>query len=679
MRLMHIALGGCLSAAPIRYGVTEDTGGHIAYVLGAAAAQARRAEIRDVAIVTRAFDAPEIGPGFDRAQEVLPGGCRILRLATGRRDYLEKDALEAEIPALCRAFLDLLRRCERPDVIHAHFADAAVLARAAERAFGIPWLFSAHSLGRDKDARAGCAALRRRIRRESQAIRGATAIIASSRDEAERQIAAYDPDAAGRTHRINPGTDLLPDRGTAAARRLIAPFLRDPERPIVLAIARPVAKKNLAALIDAYAGSPDLRARANLVVVAGQRAGLTGGGGPAAGVLADLFDRVDRNDLWGAVALPRRHGHEDVRSLYALAADGGVFVNPALSEPFGLTVVEAAQAGVPVVATRNGGPADILAQVGGGRLVDPTAPDEIAAACLDALADPRRPARAETARAAARAAFSWDRWAEEVAAVCAGLRRPAPVPHRAARLLASDMDGTLTGDRAAAARFARHLERTPDLAFAVATGRPVSEARRVLATWGLPLPRILIAAVGSEIWRLDRGGAYRLDRAYAQAIDADWPRAAILRALAAAGLRPQAAYEQRRWKLGYLGGADAGARARAALDAAGLHARVIASHARFVDVVPAAAGKAAAVAHVARGLCLTLDACIAAGDSGNDADMLTACGAAVLPANALDELADIAGPGLYRSSLPHAAGVLDGLARLGQNGLGPTPLPLAAE
>lgn len=37
-------------------------------------------------------------------------------------------------------------------------------------------------------------------------------------------------------------------------------------------------------------------------------------------------------------------------------ATRGVFVNIALQEPFGLTVIEAAAHGVPTVATKNGGP-----------------------------------------------------------------------------------------------------------------------------------------------------------------------------------------------------------------------------------------------------------------------------------------------------------------------------------
>ena len=75
MRIMHISLGGCLSAPPVKYGMTEDTGGHIAYVLGAAMAQAKLPEVEEVTIVTRLFDAPELG----RKGLRLSVGCCVWR------------------------------------------------------------------------------------------------------------------------------------------------------------------------------------------------------------------------------------------------------------------------------------------------------------------------------------------------------------------------------------------------------------------------------------------------------------------------------------------------------------------------------------------------------------------------------------------------------------------------
>ncbi|MHA6345460.1 HAD family hydrolase [Roseivivax sp. CAU 1761] len=674
MRVMHIALGGCLKAPPIDYGLTEDTGGHIAYVLGAALAQAQRSEIDHVDIVTRLIEAPDLGAAYARAEETVAPGCTIRRLRTARTAYLSKEALEAELPALRQALLAMLADpARRPDVIHAHFADAAELAAAAEARFGIPWIYSSHSLGLEKSAgRTPAPALARRIAREGRAIAAAPAIVASSRDEAERQLPAYCAEAEGRVHRINPGIVLRPGGDAARARRLIAPFLSEPDKPVILAIARPIRKKNLAALVEAYGRSEALQARANLVILAGLRRGIEGNGAEQDAVIRDLFDRVDRHDLWGRVALPRRHDGGDVAALYRLAAEDGVFCNPAHHEPFGLTLIEAAQSGVPVVATRNGGPIDIVRTIGAGKLIDPEDPDAIASALLVTLEDDLRAPRARAAQKVAQTAFDWHRWAADVARVIAGLgagRDTAAAPANSAApdaaMVVCDIDGTLTGDAAAAARFAEWARNRPaGLRFAVATGRSLTEARRVLAAWQLPDPDLFITSCGSEIWRWGPRG--RLDLCADYAARLDWPRDALARRLARTGLAPQAEYEQRRWKLSYFGSAAEAAELAAELvpDFPGL--RVVASHGKFIDLLPAAAGKANAIRFEAARRGLAERDCVVAGDSGNDADMLTGFARAILPANALDDLDGLAGlDHAHRSDWAFADGVLDGLARFG--------------
>ena len=662
---MHIALGGCLRPPPVAYGLTEDTGGHIAYILGAALAQIARPDISAVEIVTRAFDDPKLGTCHALPREQVVSGCDIVRLRTARSDYLAKEDLEAEIPALTVAFLSLLDGMERrPDILHAHFGDAAVLARAASEKFGIPWLYSSHSLALDK---AGCGTpgpgAARRIDRERLAVCEADAIVASSRDEAERQLPAYDYGAEGRIHHVGPGV-MTPRKGDRAkTRRLLEPFLRDPSKPVILAIARPIGKKNLAGLMRAYAKSRRLREKANLVIVAGLREGLTGSGTEPDRVVSDLFDLVDRNDLWGRVALPRWHDAEDVTNLYALAAADGVFVNPAWHEPFGLTIIEAAQADVPVVATCNGGPSDILRTLGYGELVHPDDEAEMSAAILRVLEDPTRMARARAAGRIARQQYDWTGWANRVTTICHGLLEKRPrVASIRRELVACDIDGTLTGSRAGAARFGDWRSQTiGDTLFCVATGRSVVDARRVLADWSLPDPDVFITSVGSEIWRWSSRGL-ELCNNYAAIISEGWDRGSIEAALQPLGLRPQPAYDQRRWKLSYYCGAVDARQVRETLFDAGLPARVIHSHGRLLDILPARAGKAAAVRFEAGRLGLALGDCIVAGDSGNDRDMLEEFRRAILPANAATELDDLAD--VYRSERDHADGVLDGLAML---------------
>ncbi|TYH72730.1 hypothetical protein ES332_D05G275200v1 [Gossypium tomentosum] len=105
-------------------------------------------------------------------------------------------------------------------------------------------------------------------------------------------------------------------------------------------------------------------------------------------VLTTVLKLIDRYDLYGQVAYPKHHKQSEVPEIYRLAAKTkGVFINPALVEPFGLTLIEAAAYGLPVVATKNGGPVDILKVLNNGLLVDPHDQNAIADALLKLVAD----------------------------------------------------------------------------------------------------------------------------------------------------------------------------------------------------------------------------------------------------------------------------------------------------
>ena len=57
----------------------------------------------------------------------------------------------------------------------------------------------------------------------------------------------------------------------------------------------------------------------------------------------------------GKVAIPKSHKTDEVPKIYqSLLQPGGIFINAALTEPFGLTLLEASASGLPIVATENG-------------------------------------------------------------------------------------------------------------------------------------------------------------------------------------------------------------------------------------------------------------------------------------------------------------------------------------
>ncbi len=682
MRVMHVALGGCLKAPPIAFGLTEDTGGHITYILGLSKAVAGSARIESVEVVTRRFTDQALGAVHDMPRERIDAKTEIVRLATRSPDYLSKEALAAELGSFTEALLAHIEAMpRRPDILHAHFADAGEAALAVKARFGIPVVFTAHSLGIDKrealarNAAAIPAALGVRIAQEDAAIGGADAIVASSRDEAERQLMAYPSARTERIHRMSPGsTALVSPAPEAEARALLAPFLRDPHKPIILAIARPVAKKNLDGLIDLYAQSPVLRDTANLVILAGLRDEIDTAPDEHRAVFCQLLERIDAHDLYGSVAYPKRHDQGHVAALYELAAKtGGVFVNPAFTEPFGLTLLEAAAHGLPVVATSQGGPTDIVGEIGHGFLADPRDGCAFAKAIESLLTDRVTWTRAAENGRRHGASGGWADYTARYLDLCEGLARPRPITTGDGRraddvLLVSDIDNTLTGCRAAAQRFARwHAGRT-GVRFAVATGRSLSEAQVVLARWGLPEPELFITSVGSEVYRRDASGRLERDDGYAAHIADGWQPEAIecvLRDLTAenAAIRPQATIEQRAFKRSYVI-TDGAMRdvVAARLADAGLPAHVIASHETLLDILPAGAGKGAALAWCAQTHGIAASACVAAGDSGNDLDMLGSAAAAVMVANHSEELAPLRGaPNVYPTTANHADGVLEGL------------------
>jgi len=87
---------------------------------------------------------------------------------------------------------------------------------------------------------------------------------------------------------------------------------------------------------------------------------------------------IDKYNLYGKVAYPKKHLPSQIPALYRWAASrGGVFVNPALTEPFGLTLLEASSCGLPIISTNDGGPKEIRSKCENGLLVDVTDINEL--------------------------------------------------------------------------------------------------------------------------------------------------------------------------------------------------------------------------------------------------------------------------------------------------------------
>jgi D-inositol-3-phosphate glycosyltransferase len=116
-------------------------------------------------------------------------------------------------------------------------------------------------------------------------------------------------------------------------------------------------------------------------------------------------------------------GHEDLR-LGLCCAD--LLVAPSVGEAFGSVYLEAMSAGLPVVATRTGGPPTFLnldLSSPEGWLIPPDDEDALVEVLVNALTCPtERLARADAAHALVRPGYSWQAIADKVAGVYEAVR-----------------------------------------------------------------------------------------------------------------------------------------------------------------------------------------------------------------------------------------------------------------
>ena len=289
-------------------------------------------------------------------------------------------------PRLAR---DVIRavRAERPDLVHTHLVHADVYGAVAARSLGIPVVSTRHN-----DDRYLLGPFRYVDRAFARPARRLIAISDAVRRFLER--AGHDP---AKLVTVHYGLDELPSAPsdpTPAAAGIAA------EAPLALAVGRLIAQKDHATLLRAFARVRAEVSEARLAIL---------GAGPLEAETRRLAAELDLGD---AVVLP---GRTDIRDWLERA---DVFVHTSRWEGFGIVLLEAMLAGLPVVATRVSAVPEVVADGDTGVLLEPGDVDGLAAA-LQALLTDRERARAlgEAGRRRAREEFSVARMAERTQAV----------------------------------------------------------------------------------------------------------------------------------------------------------------------------------------------------------------------------------------------------------------------
>lgn len=693
--IVLISIHGLIRGTRPELGRDADTGGQVKYVIELAQALGRHPAVGRVELLTRLVADAAVSEDYARPHEVLAPRVNLLRFPCGKEGYVPKEQLWDALDCFADTVSSYFRQqTQRPDVIHSHYADAGYVGSLLSRQLSIPLVHTGHSLGRSKRHRLLASGLKRddierrynlaqRIEAEETCLSTATCIITSTHQEIEEQYGLYDCYRPEMMRVIPPGTDLnlfFPPEGNeheSVMAHELARFLKEPDKPMILAISRPDQRKNIGNLLCAYGENAKLQERANLIIVAGNRDDFRAMDEGSRKVLADILYLIDLYDLYGKVAYPKHHTAEEVSLLYRLAAQsGGVFANPALTEPFGLTLLEAAASGLPVVATEDGGPRDIIANCQNGYLVDPLDCEAIAYCLLDVLEnkdDWQRMSR--NGINGVSQYYSWSAHVDHYLQVIKPIIQQSPSIQRIElmrrnrlyrdRTLFSDLDQCLIGDQESLSRLINLLRvNSGCCSFGIATGRRLDSAMKLVRQYGLPRPDVFITSLGTEIYYTQQ--AIR-DSAWQDYIDHQWRPGKIRQLLSEiGGLQLQPKTELSDFKISYYYDPQ---KAPAVEDIHHLllknetDAQCILSYGQFLDVLPLRASKGLALRWYAEQWGVGLQNILVAGVSGADQDMLRGNTLGVVVANGhSDELSALGEQeSVYFAQQSYAAGIIEAI------------------
>ncbi len=193
------------------------------------------------------------------------------------------------------------------------------------------------------------------------------------------------------------------------------------DKPLLFTMARLDRIKNITGLVDWYGRSPALRELVDLVVVAGHVDAERSGDDEEREQIGVMHDLISHHGLDGQVRWLGIHLEKQLAGeLYRYIADRrGAFVQPALFEAFGLTVIEAMSCGLPSFATCFGGPLEIIEDGISGFHIDPNhgaASAETIAAFFRRCADAPEhwQAVSEAALARVEARYTWRLYAQRM-------------------------------------------------------------------------------------------------------------------------------------------------------------------------------------------------------------------------------------------------------------------------
>jgi sucrose-phosphate synthase len=712
--IQMFSVHGLLRAENMQLGHDADTGGQIKYVVELGNALSQSENVERVELFTRLISDKAVSEDYAQPVEQVNDKFSIIRIQCGGKKYMRKELLWPYLDEYVDKTIKYIKRQNAiPDIVHGHYPDAGYVAMQLAEIFGTPFVYTGHSLGRSKMNRLTDEGMKEeviikkykidyRIKMEEEALKKADLIIASTHQEVKDQYGQYRNKDIPKYHVIPPGLDvdkfypfyhdMLPETdkeeielyAQASMLEELNRFFMHPDRPVILSLCRPDKRKNIAGLIKAYGEDLELQSMANLAVFAGIRKDITDMEDNERDVLTEILLLMDKYDLYGKIAIPKKHDFEhEVPELYRIAAEKkGIFVNSALSEPFGLTLIEAAACGLPVIAPDDGGPRDIVKNCNCGALVNTTDSKAIANAVKQIITDSEKWKQYSKAGIMnVRKHYTWESHAtaylKQISHMFADQdeeKMKVAVPsdaigRRLARLnyfIIANIDNTLVGDsNAHLSELLTLLEENREhIGFGLATGRPIESATAFLEKHRIPLPDVLVTSVGAEIYY---GKNLHTGRGWETHISAKWDREKMVALLKDfAFLKYQKAEVQRRFNISYEiePAKDRLAKIHERLLKNKCRYNLIYSQDRYLDILPYRASKGKAIRYLSYKWEIPLKNFLACGDSGNDEEMLRGEPRGVVVRNYSPELKKLKGiRGIYFAKGKYSAGILEGIKR----------------
>ncbi|HET7822187.1 MAG TPA: glycosyltransferase [Ornithinibacter sp.] len=393
-------------ASPLAALGEADAGGQNVHVAALALGLARKGH--EVDVYTRRDDPqqPERVP--------FGPGATVVHVPAGPPRHLPKDALLQYMDAFADWMADDWARTGDPQVVHGHFWMSGLAALRAGRRRGVPVVQTFHALGsvKRRHQRAADTSPAERLLLEHRVATEAEVVVATCSDEVDE------------LRRMGVPTDHVRVVPCGVDTVHFTPSGRPPDqfptngRPRLLAVGRLVERKGFDLAVRALADLP----AAELVIV---------GGPPADQLEADPEARRLRSlaaelGVADRLLLTGQLPHAELPAFYRSA---DVVLAVPWYEPFGITPLEAAACGRPVVGAAVGGLLDSVRDGVTGHLVPPRDVPTLVAAVRALLDDPdEAAAMGRRARARAVEHFDWGVVAARTEEVLEATARGALLP-----------------------------------------------------------------------------------------------------------------------------------------------------------------------------------------------------------------------------------------------------------